>query len=269
MPDETPDTAPKTAEGADAAADAPKTDAAPAGDAAPATATPESVLSTPTIEPAAKVGPVVPGGPRTGGQGGQGGGQGGGGRGRGGQSGGPQRGGNRGERRRDIDDEGVESSVIRIYRCSKVVKGGRTFSFAALVVAGDRTGRIGIGYGKANEVPSAVEKASKEARKSLFKFPMQGTTIPHVAIGKSGASTVKLIPALPGTGVTAGKTVRPVLELAGLSDVLTKAYGSTSPKNLLKATIDALRKLQSRGDVEKRRGVDLEQGAGELQTVAA
>ncbi len=249
-------------------------DASAVGEALPntpqATATPESVLSTPTIEPAAKVGPVVPGGPRTGGGGGGGGGQGGGGRGRGGgQGGGPQRGGNRGERRRDIDDEGVESSVIRIYRCSKVVKGGRTFSFAALVVAGDRSGQIGIGYGKANEVPSAVEKASKEARKSLFKFPMQGTTIPHVAIGKSGASTVKLIPALPGTGVTAGKTVRPVLELAGLSDVLTKAYGSTSPKNLLKATIDALRHLQSRGDVEKRRGVDLEAGAGELQTVAA
>ena len=177
------------------------------------------------------------------------------------------RGGNRNNRREQQDSE-FKDKLVHLNRVSKATKGGRTFSFAALVVAGDRSGRIGIGYGKANEVPSAVEKASKEARKSLFKFPMQGTTIPHVAIGKSGASTVKLIPALPGTGVTAGKTVRPVLELAGLSDVLTKAYGSTSPKNLLKATIDALRHLQSRSDVEKRRGVDLEEGAGELQAAA-
>ena len=309
---ETPDTSPKTAEGADTGADqtgsvnaaadgsmpndgsAPQphrgeleqvgggadkpgatadgnqtgagtSDAEAVGESSPntpdASSPPESVLSTPTIEPAAKVGPVVPGGPRTGGGGG--GGQGGRGR------GGPQRGGGgrgrRSDNRPEKDEDGIESSVIRIYRCSKVVKGGRTFSFAALVVAGDRSGRIGIGYGKANEVPSAVEKATKEARKSLFKFPMNGTTIPHVTLGKSGASSVKLIPASPGTGVTAGKTVRPVLELAGLSDVLTKSYGSTSPKNLLKATIDALRRLQSREAVAERRGVELEEGAGELQ----
>lgn len=241
-----------------------KQPAAGTGDAraatAPAAVTPDALLREVKVEPAAKVGPVVPEGPRTGG------GRGGsdrGGRGRGGGGRG------RGERRSDRDEEGVESSVIRIYRCSKVVKGGRTFSFAALVVAGDRAGSIGIGYGKANEVPSAVEKATKEARKSLFQFPMKGTTIPHMVIGKSGASQVKLIPALPGTGVTAGKTVRPILELAGLSDVLTKAYGSTSPKNLLKATIDALRRLQSRDDVAKRRGVELEAGAGELQGAAA
>ena len=228
-----------------------------------------AILTDVEIKPAAKVGPVVPGGPRTGG-GGQGGG-GGGGRGRGGGQGGPGRGrgGPRGDRPRDRDEDGVESSVIRIYRCSKVVKGGRTFSFAALVVAGDRNGKIGIGYGKANEVPSAVEKATKEARKTLFQFPMKGTTIPHMVLGKSGSSSVKLVPALPGTGVTAGKTVRPILELAGLSDVLTKAYGSTSPKNLLKATIDALRQLESADDVAKRRGVELEEGAGELQGAAA
>lgn len=247
-------------------------DATAVGDSQPntpqAVGTPEAVLSTPVIEPAASVGPVMPSGPRTGG----GGGGGGGGRGRGGGGGGQQGGRGRGRRsdnRPEKDEDGIESSVIRIYRCSKVVKGGRTFSFAALVVAGDRAGKIGIGYGKANEVPSAVEKATKEARKSLFKFPMQGTTIPHVSLGKSGASSVKLIPALPGTGVTAGKTVRPVLELAGLSDVLTKAYGSTSPKNLLKATIDALRRLQSRQTVADRRGVELEEGAGELQGAAA
>ena len=238
----------------------------------------ESVLTDVKVEPAARVGPVVPGGPRTGGAGGGGGG-GGGGRGRGGGGGGgpgrgrggPQRGGpggRGGPREREPDPEGIESSVIRIYRCSKVVKGGRTFSFAALVVAGDRAGRIGIGYGKANEVPSAVEKATKEARKSLFKFPMLGTTIPHLVIGKAGSSRVKLVPAQPGTGVTAGKTVRPILELAGLSDVLTKAYGSTSPKNLLKATIDALRQLQSRDQVAERRGVELEANAGMIQQAA-
>ena len=102
----------------------------------------------------------------------------------------------------------------------------------------------------------------------MFTFPMKGSTIPHLIIGKSGSSQVKLIPALPGTGVTAGKTVRPVLELAGLTDVLTKAYGSTSPKNLLKATIDALRRLQSREQVAGRRGVTLEAGAGELVATA-
>ena len=292
---ETPDTSPKTAEGADTGAEnvtqndavaegkpndgsAPmpahgELDAAASNETTTATAdgdqtgagtsdaaavTPDAVLSDVKVEPAAKVGPVTPSGPRTGG-----GRDSGGGRGRGGRDGGGRGRGGRG--RDDRDEDGVESSVIRIYRCSKVVKGGRTFSFAALVVAGDRAGSIGIGYGKANEVPSAVEKATKEARKSLFKFPMLGTTIPHVVLGKSGASSVKLIPALPGTGVTAGKTVRPILELAGLSDVLTKAYGSTSPKNLLKATVDALRRLQSRNEVADRRGVPLEAGAGELQ----
>lgn len=208
--------------------------------------TPEQLLSTVEQKPAASVGPVVPGSGRAGR-----------GRGRSGRD-------RDGRRRREDEDDSIESSVIRIYRCSKVVKGGRTFSFAALVVAGDRAGSIGIGYGKANEVPSAVEKATKEARKSMFKFPMKGSSIPHLVIGKSGSSQVKLIPALPGTGVTAGKTVRPILELAGLTDVLTKAYGSTSPKNLLKATVDALRRLQSREEVEGRRGIELEAGAGEL-----
>jgi small subunit ribosomal protein S5 len=221
--------------------------------------TPDQVLSNVELKPAASVGPVVPG---RGGRGGRGGrdSRGGGGR-------GDRRGGRGG--RDEPDESGIESSVIRIYRCSKVVKGGRTFSFAALVVTGDRNGQIGFGYGKANEVPSAVEKATKEARKTMFTFPMKGSTIPHLIIGKSGSSQVKLIPALPGTGVTAGKTVRPVLELAGLTDVLTKAYGSTSPKNLLKATIDALRRLQSREQVAGRRGVRLEAGAGELAGAAA
>jgi small subunit ribosomal protein S5 len=195
-----------------------------------------------------------------GGRGGQGGGRGG----QGGRGRGP--GGGRGGRDRDRDESGMESAVVRIYRCSKVVKGGRTFSFGALVVAGDRKGNIGIGYGKANEVPPAVEKATKDARKALFKVNLKGTTIPHQVTGRSGASTVILAPARPGTGVTAGKSVRPCVELAGITDILTKAYGSTSPKNLVKATMAALKQLQNREQVEGARGVQLEKGAGELVT---
>src|SRR2546423_1135519 len=201
------------------------------------------------------------GGQGRGGGGGQRGG-GGGDRGRGGQRGG----GRRDRNERQPDESGVESAVVRIYRCSKVVKGGRTFSFGALVVAGDRRGNIGLGYGKANEVPPAVEKATKDARKSMFKVNLKGTTIPHQVKGQSGASSVVLAPARPGTGVTAGKSVRPCVELAGITDILTKAYGSTSPKNLVKATIAALRQLQSREMVEGIRGVTLPKGAGELVT---
>ena len=164
----------------------------------------------------------------------------------------------------DEDTGGIESSVVRIYRCAKVVKGGRTFSFGALVVAGDRKGSVGIGYGKANEVPPSVEKATKDARKSMFKVNLKGTTIPHVVKGSAGASTVVLVPARPGTGVTAGKSVRPCLELAGITDVLSKAYGSTRPKNLVKATIAALKQLQSKEQVERIRGVALPAGAGEI-----
>jgi small subunit ribosomal protein S5 len=156
--------------------------------------------------------------------------------------------------------------VVRIYRCSKVVKGGRTFSFGALVVAGDRKGNVGIGYGKANEVPSAVEKATKDARRSMIRINLKGTTVPHTVKGTSGASTVVLVPARPGTGVTAGKSVRPCLELSGITDILTKAYGSTSPKNLVKATMDALNQLQNRDQVEGNRGISLPKGAGELLT---
>jgi small subunit ribosomal protein S5 len=185
---------------------------------------------------------------------------------RGGQRGG-QRGGNRNRNReREPDEGGVESAVVRIYRCSKVVKGGRTFSFGALVVAGDRKGNIGVGYGKANEVPPAVEKATKDARKVMFKVNLKGSTIPHTVTGTSGASTVVLAPARPGTGVTAGKSVRPCLELAGITDILTKAYGSTSPKNLVKATLAALKQLKNRDQVEKIRGVSLVKSAGELVT---
>src|SRR5687768_9498102 len=208
--------------------------------------------------PQARAGGRGPGG---GSGGGRGGGHGGGGGGRGGGRGGPQRGGGRGGR-----GGGSDRAVVRIYRCSKVVKGGRTFSFGALVIAGDRRGNVGIGYGKANEVPPAVEKATKDARKNMFKVNLKGTTIPHQVKGTSGASTVILVPARPGTGVTAGKSVRPCMELSGITDILTKAYGSTSPKNLVKATMAALRQLQNRDQVESTRGVSLPKGAGELVT---
>ena len=234
----------------------------PAAAAAPVPAAPEQQAPT-----GAEQGPPTPVGMSGGGQGqGQGqrrgpGGQGGG---RGGQGGG--RGGPRRDRDRQTDESGVESSVVRIYRCSKVVKGGRTFSFGALVVVGDRKGNIGIGYGKANEVPSAVEKGTKDARKQMFKVNLKGATVPHVVTGRSGSSSVVLVPARPGTGVTAGKSVRPCLELIGITDILSKAYGSTSPKNLVKATVDALRQLQNREQVEGTRGVKLERGVGELVT---
>ena len=155
---------------------------------------------------------------------------------------------------------------MKIYRCSKVVKGGRTFSFGALVVAGDRKGNIGVGYGKANEVPPAVEKATKDARKAMFKVNLKGSTIPHTVRGTYGASSVVLAPARPGTGITAGKSVRPCLELCGITDILTKAYGSPAPKNLVKATLHALKQLQNRDQVEKIRGVQLAKMAGELVT---
>lgn len=153
--------------------------------------------------------------------------------------------------------DGLEDNVIQIYRCSKVVKGGRKFSFAALVVVGDRSGRVGLGYGKANEVPLAVEKGIAEAKKTMVPVNRAGTTIPHPVTGRSGASEVRMIPASEGTGVIAGKKLRPLLELAGVQNVLTKAYGSTSPKNLLKAGLDALRKLRTPEDVAELRGVEV------------
>ena len=237
-------------------------EAAPAAEG-PQQASPEA-QQAPEVAQAQQPAPHAHGG-GGGGGGGRGGQRGGGGRGGEGQGRGPSRGG-RGGRERERDESGMESAVVRIYRCSKVVKGGRTFSFGALVVAGDRKGNVGIGYGKANEVPGAVEKATKDARKSLIKVNLKGTTIPHQVKATSGASTVILVPARPGTGVTAGKSVRPCLELAGITDILTKAYGSTSPKNLVKATLAALRQLQVREQVEQTRGVQLDRHAGELVT---
>jgi len=158
---------------------------------------------------------------------------------------------------RNADDRGIDEVVVKIYRCSTVVKGGRRFSFSALVVAGDRNGNVGVGYGKSVEVPSAVEKGKKIAIRNMRRVKLAGGTLPHRVIGRFGASKVVMVPASPGTGVIAGTSVRAVLELAGVHDVLTKSYGSNSPKNLVRATYEGLKSLISREDVERLRGVKL------------
>jgi len=155
----------------------------------------------------------------------------------------------------DQEEKPLEDTVVKVFRCAKVVKGGRRFSFASLVVIGDRAGTVGVGYGKANEVPQAVEKGIKDAKKSLHKIALVGRTIPHSVNGKYRATKVVLVPASPGTGVIAGSSARAVLEYAGVQDVLTKVYGSTSAKNVVKATLDGLLKLRSKEMVESLRGV--------------
>jgi small subunit ribosomal protein S5 len=152
---------------------------------------------------------------------------------------------------------GMEEVVVKVNRCSKTVKGGKRFSFSALVVLGDRRGTVGWGYGKANEVPFAVEKGIKDARKQLHKVPLSGTTIPHTVIKKYRATKVVLKPACEGTGIKAGASARAVLELAGVKDVLTKVYGSTNPVNVVKATIDGLRSLSGKKQFEELRGVKI------------
>ena len=145
--------------------------------------------------------------------------------------------------------------VVQIRRCACVVKGGRRFSFAALVVVGDQDGRVGYGYGKAKEVPIAVEKATKAANRRLKSVHLDGSTIPHRSVGRYGASEVLLVPASPGTGVIAGATVGAVLESAGIKDILTKSRGSTNPLNLVKATINALEQLRDQQGVADVRGL--------------
>ena len=151
----------------------------------------------------------------------------------------------------------LEDTVVKIYRCAKVVKGGRRFSFSALVVVGDRSGSVGIGYGKAKEVPMAVEKGLKDAKKSLAAIALLENTIPHQVVGKFRATKIVMVPASAGTGVIAGSSARAVLEYAGVHDVLTKVYGSTSAKNVVKATMDGLRKLRSKEMIEELRGVSI------------
>jgi small subunit ribosomal protein S5 len=145
--------------------------------------------------------------------------------------------------------------VVKVNRCAKVMKGGRRFSFSALVVVGDRHGSVGIGFGKAKEVPAAVEKAVKDAHKNLVRVDLKRGTIEHAVLGRFGAAKVKLIPAAPGTGIIAGATVRSVLELAGVKDILTKSMGSNNPVNLVKASLAGLLAVRTRKSVEALRGV--------------
>ena len=167
----------------------------------------------------------------------------------------------RDSRRDSKKDQGTRGElidkVVKIRRCAAVVKGGRRFSFAAMVVVGNGKGRVGWGYGKANEVPPSVEKAVKQASRSLIDLPVVDGTIPHQVKGRYGAGRVILIPAGPGTGVIAGAPIRAVCEAAGITDILTKSYGTNNPITVVKATIVALEELQTQQDVELLRGVSL------------
>lgn len=147
--------------------------------------------------------------------------------------------------------------VLKIKRCAAVVKGGRRFSFAALVVVGNGKGRVGYGYGKANEVPPSVSKAQKAANRAMINVPVENGTIPHAVTGKFGAAHVLLMPASPGTGIIAGQVVRAVCEAVGIRDILTKSFRSNNPTVLVKATFDALEQLRTKEDIERLRGVKL------------
>lgn len=193
---------------------------------------------------------------------------------RGGRSGRGQRSdrGDRGSRKGGRDDNRDQflERVVQINRVAKVVKGGRRFAFTALVVVGDGDGMVGVGYGKAKEVPAAIAKGVEEAKKNFFRVPMVGTTIPHLSQGEDAAGVVLLRPASPGTGVIAGGPVRAVLEAAGINDVLSKSMGSANAINIVRATVEALRQLEGPEEVAARRGLPVDEVAPAfmLRTIA-
>lgn len=158
---------------------------------------------------------------------------------------------------RQQEDQEFEDKVIHINRCAKVVKGGRRFSFAAIVVVGDKKGQVGVGLGKAGEVPEAIKKAGKQAKKNLVKVPLTGSTIPHEILGHWGASRVLMKPAPEGTGIIASSSVRAILEVAGIKNILTKSIRRDNPHNVVRATFDALKNLRSFQDIARARGKDL------------